>query len=61
MNVALFVISIGFFIWFKVENALHAIGPRPKRGRCATGDTRWAQWVPGTFSVIWYLLFLGNT
>ena len=57
MNGALFAISIGFFVWIKVENALHAIGPRPKRGRCATGDTRWAQWVPGTFFAIWYLPF----
>jgi len=58
VNGTLFVISIGFFLWFKVVNALHAIGRRPKRGRCAkAGDTRWAQWVPGTFSAIWYLPF----
>jgi hypothetical protein len=57
VNGTLFVISIGFFLWIKVENALHAIGHRPRRGICATRDTRWAQWVPGTFSAIWYLQF----
>ena len=49
MNGVLFVISIGLFTWIMVENALHAIGPRPSRGRCASGDRRWAQWVPGAF------------
>jgi len=49
VNGVLFVISIGLFTWIMVENALHAIGPRPSRGRCASGDRRWAQWVPGAF------------
>jgi len=38
-----------FFLWIKVENALHAIGHRPRRGIYATRDARWAQWVLGTF------------
>ncbi|KIM42603.1 hypothetical protein M413DRAFT_120506 [Hebeloma cylindrosporum] len=48
VNGALFAISVGFFVWIKVVNALHAIGPRPKRGDCSTRDTRWAQWLPDT-------------
>ncbi|KIM42609.1 hypothetical protein M413DRAFT_26638 [Hebeloma cylindrosporum] len=48
VNGTLFVISIGFFVWVKVDNALHAIGRRPQRGNCSNGDTRWAQWLPAT-------------
>ncbi|KIM42604.1 hypothetical protein M413DRAFT_26634 [Hebeloma cylindrosporum] len=49
VNGALFAISIAIFIWMKIDNALYALGHRPKRGACSTGDTRWAQWPPGTY------------